>query len=298
MDKKISDRATQKEWLEFLEKFFLFSGGAFISLGVMFFIAYNWNELGKFFKFGLVEFSIVACVAGYFFTNQNSLFSKLSLLTSSFLVGVLLALFGQTYQLQADSWTLFFYWGVLVTPWAILSRYAIVFLLVVILFNISLYLYTNAYHYNFLHILIFNTTTLTILLFLLNALSYAFMEYIQKRFKLFEDNWEKKVLLILIAISVINLVINLDNITGFFIGAVVFGFGLWYFFPKKDLFSLGVLYFSLWLYSMIWLGKILTKFASFFTFIIPMAALSIFLATFLLNKLKQTHMEIEDAKKA
>ncbi|NOT56754.1 MAG: DUF2157 domain-containing protein [Deltaproteobacteria bacterium] len=44
-----------QDWKRFLDRLLPWSGTAFLAVGIIFFLAYNWNELGHSFKFGLVE---------------------------------------------------------------------------------------------------------------------------------------------------------------------------------------------------------------------------------------------------
>lgn len=60
----------------------------------MFFVAYNWNEIGRFAKFGMVEALIALAVLAYWKFGVDTITGKLSLLLATILLGVLLALYG------------------------------------------------------------------------------------------------------------------------------------------------------------------------------------------------------------
>src|SRR3546814_15416019 len=79
----------------------------------------NWNDLGRFAKFGLVGLLLIVAVIGYWRLGVDRAAGKASLLVASILLGALLALFGQTYQTGADTWELFANWAVLMAPWAL-----------------------------------------------------------------------------------------------------------------------------------------------------------------------------------
>ena len=57
------------------------------------------------------------------------------------LTGALFALIGQSYQTGADPWQLFAIWAVLITPWACIARSSALWILWLMLCNISLYSY-------------------------------------------------------------------------------------------------------------------------------------------------------------
>jgi uncharacterized membrane protein len=54
-----------------------------------------------------------------------------------------MALFGQTYQTGADPWQLFFYWAVLMLPWALIGRFTSIWLIWLGLLNLSMGLYCD-----------------------------------------------------------------------------------------------------------------------------------------------------------
>ncbi len=105
------DRAA---WKAFLEVVLTGLGTLVTTSGVIYFIAYNWSSLGRFTKFGLVELVIIASflVGG-----------RWGLTLAALLIGPLLALYGQTYQLHADSWRLFAGWAALMLPWTLVANH-------------------------------------------------------------------------------------------------------------------------------------------------------------------------------
>jgi uncharacterized membrane protein len=62
------------------------------------------------------------------------------------LVGVLLALTGQTYQTGADVYELFAAWAVLILPWVILGRFALLWIFWIGLVNLAAHLYYDSFH--------------------------------------------------------------------------------------------------------------------------------------------------------
>jgi uncharacterized membrane protein len=132
------------DWRAFLDRLLLWSGALALAAAAVFFIAYNWNDLGRYAKFALVEVLIVCAVIGYWKLGANRAAGKASLMVAAILVGALLALFGQTYQTGADTWQLFATWGVLLAPWVIVGRFAPLWMSWLGLANVAIVLYFAA----------------------------------------------------------------------------------------------------------------------------------------------------------
>lgn len=98
--------ADKKQWNQFLSIFLLAVGVGFTVAGIIFFFAYNWEELPKFAKLGIVEVLLVASVLLATFTHWNKLVKQILLTGATFLIGTLLAVFGQIYQTGADAYDL------------------------------------------------------------------------------------------------------------------------------------------------------------------------------------------------
>jgi uncharacterized membrane protein len=128
-------------WLGFVDRLLLIGGATLALVGVMAFFAYNWADLHKFAKFALVEVALVAGVVIAYIKGMDSLAGKTALFAAAVLTGVLLAVYGQTYQTGADPYGLFFTWAVLISGWAMINRNGGLWLLLLILLNLSLILY-------------------------------------------------------------------------------------------------------------------------------------------------------------
>ena len=99
--------ADKKQWKQFLSIFLLAAGVGFTVAGIIFFFAYNWEDLPKFAKLGIVQTLLVASVLLTVFTRWNILIKQIILTGATFLVGTLFAVFGQIYQTGADAYDLF-----------------------------------------------------------------------------------------------------------------------------------------------------------------------------------------------
>ncbi len=140
---------SKRTWLMFFDKALLIIGAVALVLSLVFFIAYNWQNIGKMGKFALVEGALVITIALYValsfrkLRQRFQLIRQLLLLIASIVTGSLLALFGQVYQTGADTWQLFFGWALLITPWVMIARFPALWLLWLGLINACLLLYLD-----------------------------------------------------------------------------------------------------------------------------------------------------------
>ena len=128
-------------WLRFVDRSLLICGAVLTLVGVMAFFAYNWADLHKAIKFLLLEGGLVAAVLVAYFRGVEKLSGKAALFAAAVLTGVLLAVYGQTYQTGADPYGLFLTWAILISGWALIGRNAGLWLLLLVLANLSLILY-------------------------------------------------------------------------------------------------------------------------------------------------------------
>ena len=128
-------------WWRWVSGTSLFLGAALVVAGIVFFFAYNWAKMGAFLKFGLIEFLLIASVLGVWYLGIERILGKVVLMGAGVLVGALLAVYGQTYQTGADAFELFAAWSVFILGWVIVSRFAAMWLMWLILINVSVILY-------------------------------------------------------------------------------------------------------------------------------------------------------------
>lgn len=133
--------ANKKEWNRFLSIFLLAVGIGFTVSGIIFFFAYNWNDLPKFAKLGIVEILLVSSVLLAVFTRWNRLVKQILLTGATFLTGTLFAVFGQIYQTGADSYDLFLGWTLFTILWAVAIRFAPLWLTFIGLLCTTIWLY-------------------------------------------------------------------------------------------------------------------------------------------------------------
>lgn len=161
-------------WKNFTEYFFLALGSGFLLSGIFFFFAYNWDNIPGFWKFGIILFLLILTIVISLCKRIKISVQKSALLSSSILVGVLLAVFGQEYQTGANAYDLFLMWTIAVFPWTIVSRFTPQWLFWAVLSNTTLILYFNQV------IMSIYTAYLFISLLLLNVFVFSFPYVLRK----------------------------------------------------------------------------------------------------------------------
>ena len=116
--------------------------GQFLA-GVVFFFAYNWNDLSDIAKFAVIEVALAIAVGGALLVGLDRVFGQMLLIAASVLTGVLLAVIGQVYQTGADVFELFAAWAVLILPWTIISRHPVHWLLWLVVAEVAFVLYAE-----------------------------------------------------------------------------------------------------------------------------------------------------------
>ena len=160
-------------WQKFLQLFFISLAVCFTTAGIIFFFAYNWVDLHKFVKIGMMEGLIVGTTLIVLFSNIKLVIKNIILTGSSVLVGVLFAVYGQIYQTGANAYDFFLGWTLFITLWVIVSEFAPLWLVYMGLINTTIILYSQqvardwSLVFVFMLLLIFNAIFL-ILPFLLS----------------------------------------------------------------------------------------------------------------------------------
>lgn len=167
-----------KTWFDFISKNLIILGFVSLALGIIFFFAYNWDEMTKMTKFLLVQSLLVISSVLYTQTKKYSHTSTGILLFMALLIGALLALFGQTYQTGKDPWQLFLLWTVFVTPLAVVSKNSVLWILWLALMNLTVYLYIDVYRWFSGFLFSFNGTSMVFAL--INSLAALMFYFVLK----------------------------------------------------------------------------------------------------------------------
>ncbi|MGK0293482.1 MAG: putative membrane protein [Porticoccaceae bacterium] len=199
-------RPDSNQWKQFISNLMLYLGVLAIASAVMFFIASNWDEMGRFAKFGLVQALIMVSISAYWFSaskkdvlakqfgdvsqeNQElSTVGQTALLIASLLLGVMLAFFGQTYQTGADTWQLFFTWAILIIPWVFIAKFPALWIIWIALLNLSAVLYFQVFGSLF-NAIFFSGEELIWLILLINTTALVIWELLQNRYKWLAQSW-------------------------------------------------------------------------------------------------------------
>jgi uncharacterized membrane protein len=133
------------EWRRFVDRLLLGLAVVLAGAGVVFFVAANWQALGRFGKFALVEAAIVLALGVCWRFGLASRAGKAALGAAALCTGALLALVGQVYQTGADTWELFAAWALAIAVWVVVARMPALWLLWLGLVNIALALYFSTF---------------------------------------------------------------------------------------------------------------------------------------------------------
>ena len=128
-------------WIRGIDRFLLAFGLLAVLAGVAAFFAYNWDGLHRFGKFALIEGAIVVGVAVTAWRGIDTLIGRGALFAAAFMVGILFAVYGQTYQTGADPYGLFIVWALLIAGWVLIGRQPGLWMLLLVLANLSLILF-------------------------------------------------------------------------------------------------------------------------------------------------------------
>ena len=163
------------QWRQFLKLLLLALGVGFFASGVIFFFAYNWADLHKFAKLGLAQGLLVAMVLWAVFSKGKPVIKNTVLTGASLLVGALFALFGQIYQTGADAYDFFLGWTLFIVVWIVVSDFAPLWVLFVILFNTTMVLFIEQ------NIDLIPVESIIYLLLFVNLLFWSFFEFIHPK---------------------------------------------------------------------------------------------------------------------
>lgn len=234
-------------WKKFLRLFFITLGIGFTTAGIIFFFAYNWADLNKFAKLGLTEVLIIATTIVVLLPKIKSSTRNIILTGSSFLVGVLFAVFGQIYQTGADAYDFFLAWTLFITLWVVVSNFAPLWLLYIVLINTTFILYTEQVVKDWPPILIIT------LLFLFNTailLTFIFLEKDKKIGSI--PKWFTYILALgSVTFATAGMIFGiLDEDQSIFPGLaliviLIFGLGIWHGIKSKSGFYLSVIPLSI-----------------------------------------------------
>ena len=134
-------KPTAAHWRWALDRLLGFLGCLLLALGVIFFFAFNWDDMHRLHKVALVLLVLSGFAGAALFLQAGSTLYRASLVGAALTTGAALAVVGQIYQTGADIWQLFASWAVLMLPWVLLARSTAGWLLFWLVANLALALY-------------------------------------------------------------------------------------------------------------------------------------------------------------
>ncbi|EJF11499.1 DUF2157 domain-containing protein [Pontibacter sp. BAB1700] len=238
--------AGPQDWIKFVRLFLLGLGGSFLISGIIFFFAYNWADMHKFVKLGLIEVLVMGVTFAAVFTKLSSTVKNVLLMASTMLVGVLFAVFGQIYQTGANAYDFFLGWTMCVVLWVVVARFQPLWFIFLVLLNTTFVLYTQqvATHWSFAVVLD--------AMFILNAAAVVIWEALAAKGRVgIQHRWFPRLVglaaITVITISMISALfesIDHDYGLAYLLGAVMYGAGIAYGLKVRDIFYLTALPFS------------------------------------------------------
>lgn len=134
-----------RHWRWALDRLLAYSGSVLLALGVMFFFAFNWDDLHRLHKLLLALAVLTGFAGAAWYLPRASVLYRACLFGAGLATGGVLALVGQIYQTGADIWQLFASWALLILPWALLSRSAACWTLFWLVLNLAIFRYFSSH---------------------------------------------------------------------------------------------------------------------------------------------------------
>ncbi|WP_276498731.1 DUF2157 domain-containing protein [Pontibacter litorisediminis] len=238
--------ATARSWATFVRLFLLGTGASFTLAGIVFFFAYNWADMHKFVKLGLLEFLLLATTLAALLPKFSKTIRNVLLTGSAVLVGVLFAVYGQIYQTGANAFDFFWGWTYCVVLWVLVANFQPLWFIFLALLNTTFILYTQqvATHWSFALVLD--------ALFVLNAAAVVVWEVLAVKGKVnVQHRWFPRIVglaaIVFITISMISLLFsNFEEDYGLalLLGCGMYGGAIWYGKRVRELFYLTAVPFS------------------------------------------------------
>ena len=235
----------KNNWQQFLQLFFISLGVSFTVAGILFFFAYNWDDLHKFVKLGLIEGLIITLTLVAVFAKIKPLFKNIILAGVTLLVGVLFAVFGQIYQTGANAFDFFLGWTMAIALWVIVSNFAVLWLIFIVLINVTFGLYVEQVAPDWSDLFILSLFIIVNALFLIVAL-------VLKNYKQAVPSWFTNLLAIVIVGLITNAMFNgiFDRNKSYLglaiiLGIILYASGIYYGLKNKLSFYIAIISFSI-----------------------------------------------------
>lgn len=247
----------QTAWYKFLKLLFISLGVGFSVAGIVFFFAYNWENLNKFTKIGLMQGLLIATTILVLLPKMNGTIRNVILSGAAVLVGVLFAVFGQVYQTGANAYDFFLAWTIFVTLWVLVSDFAPLWLIYLVLINITIILYSE-------QVADWSAIFVSTVLFVINAIVAIFpVVFTAKKTPTWFVNVVTLGAITCATIGMIHVIFDKFRPTTLVFLALValtYALGIWHGLKTKSGFYLSVVLFSLIIISSVFLVEKLEKY--------------------------------------
>lgn len=184
-------------WGLWLFRLLLAVGSALVLSGIVYFFAFNWDQIPDWAKLAGIQTGIAMSVLAATYLGLSRPSGKTLVLVSSVLVGVFLAVFGQIYQTGADAYSLFVSWALLILPWTLIAEMNALWILWIAVGNTALALYLDELIKAREHV--FETSFTVAGLF--NLFFLALRESLSKKFIWLQARWTRILLVFVILLA-------------------------------------------------------------------------------------------------
>jgi uncharacterized membrane protein len=232
-------------WRKFLHILLITLGIAFSVSGIVFFFAFNWENIGKYGKFAIVEGSIIAITIAVLLSKLSALVKNILLTGAAITVGAMFAVFGQVYQTGANAYDFFMAWTVFITLWVVISNFPPLWLVYLALINTTICLYAEQvapWSQEFIFLLLFVVNTAGVLFF--TFLSTAGHAAVPKWFRNILTLWTVGVATVGVCYNIFSHEANATGYSLFILTAIAYAAGVVYGLTYRSGFYLGTIAFS------------------------------------------------------
>ncbi len=130
-----------RQWGYWTARLLTILGCVFVLAGMVYYFAFNWESMSDSYKLITIQTGIFCSIAGAWAYTLDRLPGQLFLTSACLLIGIFMAVFGQIYQTGADAYELFCVWALLILPWVLISKFAPVWFIWIIIVNTALILF-------------------------------------------------------------------------------------------------------------------------------------------------------------
>lgn len=226
-----------QQWALWMMRLAIGLGTSLLLIGILFFFAYNWQDMSMLSKFSLIQGAMILSVIGAWWVGFHHLLGQCLIVSASVLIGVFFAVFGQIFQTGADAWQLFAVWAVLMLGFIAVSRSPIQWVLQWVVTGVALYFWLGqAIHWGNYD---WRSAGIPAILTFYTAGVWGMQMLMQQRWSWLQSTWLYRVVVMVVFIlALLTFCMALFTEHGVFAliaVCVVGGFFWWYYTRQADL---------------------------------------------------------------